>query len=269
MRWIVVGVVIAAVVPGVRVDASTSARLEPTIEYAGIDAPPSEPPFEAGAWQPTRPWPATSPVPRPGSARGLDEREGQRSRAVAAPSDPGTDAPETDFPETPDPDMANRQTAGPRTSAVGERPDHDQRGRAALDSISYPWRDRLPGWTIGFGPGQDGLLGLTLVGERRIEIYVRADQSDALLAHVIAHEIGHAVDVELNDGDERRTWQDTRGIGEVPWWPGDGVGDFSTGAGDFAEGFAVWQVGPSQYRGRLGPLPTTDQLELMARLAAG
>jgi len=85
---------------------------------------------------------------------------------------------------------------------------------------------------------------------------------------VIAHEIGHAVDVSLNSGDDRRKWLDARGIPDAPWWPGEGgVNDFKSGAGDFAEGFAAWQVGTGSYRSKLGSAPNSAQLELIAQLA--
>jgi hypothetical protein len=111
-------------------------------------------------------------------------------------------------------------------------------------------------------------LGYTFTNEKRIEIYVRDSMSEGLLAHVVAHEIGHAVDVSLNTGDERRSWLEARGIPDAQWWPGEGgVSDFKSGAGDFAESFAAWQVGVGSYRSKLGPAPNSEQLELMARLS--
>lgn len=153
------------------------------------------------------------------------------------------------------------------TTASASSTAANERGRWALDQISYPWQEKLPGWTVEFDDGRDGLFGLTLVDDKRIEIYVRDDQSDDLLVHIVAHEIGHAVDVTLNDGGDRRAWQHVRGIEDEPWWPSSAASDFRTGAGDFAESFAYWQARSDNFRSKLGPAPSVDQLELMAALA--
>lgn len=141
------------------------------------------------------------------------------------------------------------------------------RGKAALAHIDFPWEERLAGWTFQFQSATKGAYGYTLTEENRIDIYVRADQSEELLAHVIAHELGHAVDVTLNDGDARRRWQAARGIDDAPWWPDSGAADFATGAGDFAESFAAWQLGSGSFRSELADPPTSDQLSLIAELA--
>ncbi len=157
-------------------------------------------------------------------------------------------------------------TSVPHVATTPPPPTARDRGEAALDSFSYEWRSGLPGWEISFHPGRKGVLGYTFVQERKIEIYVRDDMSDPLLAHVIAHEIGHAIDVSMNSGDERRRWQAARGIEDKPWWPGNGATDFSTGAGDFAESFAAWQVGNASFRSSLGPAPNESQKLLLAEL---
>lgn len=140
-------------------------------------------------------------------------------------------------------------------------------GLDALEQIEYPWVQMLPGWTIEFTGSNEDLFGLTHTRERRIEIFVRPDQTPEMLAHVIAHEIGHAIDVTLNDGDDRRAWQEARGIEHAEWWPGSGATDFATGAGDFAESFASWQASHQGFRSELGGLPTDEQLTLLTELS--
>lgn len=141
------------------------------------------------------------------------------------------------------------------------------RGIDALDELGFAWSEALPDWTIEFRAGREELFGLTHTQENRIEIFVRDGQSDAFLQHVIAHEIGHAVDVSLNSTEDRERWQQARQIEDADWWPGSGATDFATGAGDFAEGFAVWLTGAEGYRSELGPPPTARQLALIEELA--
>ncbi|MDA3040088.1 MAG: hypothetical protein O3C27_11275 [Actinomycetota bacterium] len=159
-----------------------------------------------------------------------------------------------------------RPTAAPTTD---EPRTPTERGHEALELITYDWRDKLSDWSIVFAPGREGVLGLTYVDDKTIEVFVRDDQTAALLAHVIAHEMGHAVDVTLNSSDERERWQEARDIGSAPWWPDDGATDFLTGAGDFAESFAAWQVGSGDFRSKLAGPPNAAQLGLLAELCVG
>ena len=156
----------------------------------------------------------------------------------------------------------------PELVVGGTDVDATRRGLDALATIRYDWRRQLPGWEIRFHTGDTGAYGLTLTEKHRIDIYVRADESDELLAHVIAHELGHAVDVTLNSGDDRRRWLDLRGIDGAPWWPDNRAADFATGAGDFAESFAAWQVGDTSFRSELGQPPTIAERQVLAELSA-
>lgn len=131
-------------------------------------------------------------------------------------------------------------------------------GQQALQQISFDWRSRLPGWTIEFLGPRTGLRGLTFPAQRRIEVYIRPGSSVSD-AHVIAHELGHALDVTRLTNAERVQWRNVRGISDsTPWFPQEGVSDFASGAGDFAEAFAVSQLGTGS-NSHLGGGPTSAQ----------
>ena len=143
-----------------------------------------------------------------------------------------------------------------------------ERRAEVLALISYPWQQRLPGWTIEFLPGRTGYLGYTWIAERRIEIYARSSQSAADLAFTLAHELGHAVDLTLFGLAERTSWLEARGRLDVPWWPGGAYSDFSSGCGDWAEAFAVWQLG-GRTMSEVAGQPSGADLALVARLTRG
>ena len=143
----------------------------------------------------------------------------------------------------------------------------EQRATPALDAISYPWETELPGWHIDFVGANGDIAGYTWSRDRRIEIFVRDDATSADIARILAHEFGHAVDIDRNDPSERARWLEVRGAPDAPWWPIDGAADFATGAGDFAESFTVWQVGADDYRSELAPVPTGAQLDLLIEMA--
>lgn len=136
----------------------------------------------------------------------------------------------------------------------------------ALNLIAYPWPAVLTGWTVEFMPARYDVHGLTFTYDRRIEVYVRPTDDAASLARVLAHELGHAVDLTMNDAEDRDRWLSQRAKPTAPWWPGDGVSDFGTGAGDFAECFATWQVASVSLSEIAGPCTPAD-LQLVAELA--
>lgn len=111
-------------------------------------------------------------------------------------------------------------------------------GVAAESIISYPYRSHLPGWQIEYAGPRDGYRGNTNTVTRTITIYVGTNDTPISVAGVLAHEIGHALDVMYLDESARSTWLDARGI-DAGWWPDSGANDFQVGAGDFAEGVAA------------------------------
>jgi hypothetical protein len=138
-------------------------------------------------------------------------------------------------------------------------------GEAALASIAYPWRQLLPGWTISFRPSRGGFLGMTFRPERRIEIYVRLDRPVNAVAHDIAHELGHAIDVTHLNDERRARYLELRGLkADTAWWACNSCRDLKTGAGDFAETFAWWTAPRYRFYGVLAPAPSDEILALMA-----
>lgn len=139
------------------------------------------------------------------------------------------------------------------------------RGQAALDKISYPWEETLDGWTISFNGPRSDISGWIDFGKRTIYLYVRTSHSDTQLAHVMAHEIGHAVDFLKVSPSEKSLWLEQRGISPQSWYPSAGGNDFNSPAGDFAEAFAVWQVGGA-YQATIASSPTQADFDLLAEI---
>jgi hypothetical protein len=148
--------------------------------------------------------------------------------------------------------------------------DRDARIDAALAAVHFDWRHLLPGWTLAFLGPRPGLQGNTLPASRRVEIYVRSSFTTGQLAQVIAHEIGHAVDVTYFDDADRRAFNVLRGRAPgAGWWVADGQADFASGAGDWAESFASWATGGlGTWASRLGPPPDAAQRAAISRLVS-
>lgn len=140
-------------------------------------------------------------------------------------------------------------------------------GDQALLRVAYPWRERFPEWRVFFRGPRDGIRALTFPAERRIEIFIRSSDTVSSLHRVFAHELGHLVDVELNSDADRDRWREQRSISsDTPWWPSASAPDFATGAGDFAEAFAVWETGVTT-RSTVGTQPTSADIELLIELS--
>lgn len=141
-------------------------------------------------------------------------------------------------------------------------------GVLALSGLWYPWRELLPTWSLRFDGARVGFYGRTLWPDRVIEIYVRPTQDLADVAFALAHEVGHAVDLEHLDSGQRARWKAARGVpATTPWFGPSDAEDFDTPAGDWAECFAAWQVGPCSFHSRVGGVPTEAELHLLSALA--
>lgn len=141
-------------------------------------------------------------------------------------------------------------------------------GAQAEALLRSPLESVVPDWTIEYLPERAGFRGLTFRDSQTIEVYVRAGDTPQEVAGILAHEVGHAIDLSYLDDEDRWQWLQTRGIEDAPWWLTAYASDFHTGAGDFAEAYALWAVGDPSTSVAAGP-PTAAQLDVLASIIAG
>jgi hypothetical protein len=154
-------------------------------------------------------------------------------------------------------------TAAPSASATVSGTARAERLYAA-----FHYDLRRLGYRMVFKTAVPGLLGLTDSRTRTITVYVRSSETDLVLAHTIAHEMGHAVDFTRGTTARHLRYQSVRGIrrSAALWFGCNGCTDYTSSAGDWAEVFAQWLAGPGDFRSRLAPAPTAGQLSLLAPL---
>lgn len=140
-----------------------------------------------------------------------------------------------------------------------------QRGSRVLASLHYDL-GRL-GYRIEFLPAKGGYLGMTIGSRKLVQIYVRSSQSDLVLAHSIAHEVGHVLDFTRGNESTRAQYLSIRRLDpRLTWYGCSGCSDFRTPAGDWAEVFAYWLAGPGDFRSQMAGAPTNAQLRSLDAL---
>ena len=133
------------------------------------------------------------------------------------------------------------------------------RNAAALARIPFSWQQLH--YEIVFLPPQQGIRAMIFERDHKIEIYARPADDAQRVAYDIAHELGHAIDFTFNTAESRRRWMVLRGIdSSTPWFGCNRCTDFETPAGDFAETFALFLLGPGHFSGRIAPPPTPEQI---------
>jgi hypothetical protein len=158
------------------------------------------------------------------------------------------------------------RVGGKSPSSVKEAPEtvSQQRRKAEVIGMIRFCRAKL-GYDIAFLAPRAGYRAMTIASKRRIEIYVRPDDSARLQAYDLAHELGHAFDLEYNNAERRRLWRELRGIPlSTPWFACNRCPDYGTPAGDFAETFAFLLLGPGNYRSTMAQAPTREQIPRLA-----
>jgi hypothetical protein len=137
------------------------------------------------------------------------------------------------------------------------------KGRRALGLVNYPWR-RL-GYRLVFAPGRVGVRAKTDIARRTITIYVRKTDKPERIAHDIAHELGHAYDARYLKPRDRHAYVVLRHRPHAEWWPTAAGSDYASGAGDFAEVFALCHASSREFRSTLSPRPA-HPCALLSRL---
>lgn len=167
----------------------------------------------------------------------------------------------------PAPEATGKEAENPALVAAPVERDVGQRGTDALALVGY--EPEAVGYSVTFLPAKRGIQGRTLRIPQRIEIFVREHQNDRSIAFVIAHELGHAIDFEFGTPERRRRWVEARRIDPgLSWFGCETCEDRSTPAGDFAESFAAWRVGPEpDFDSGLGPPPNQEQVALLEELS--
>jgi hypothetical protein len=100
-----------------------------------------------------------------------------------------------------------------------------------------------------------GVRGRTDTAARTITLFVSPKEAPHRVAHDLGHEIGHAFDATRLSAAQRAAYLRARGVPSAPWWPGREASDYRSGAGDFAEVFALCHAASPDYRSRLAARP--------------
>jgi hypothetical protein len=111
------------------------------------------------------------------------------------------------------------------------------------------------GYTLRVAGPVAGLGGQTDNATRTITLFVAPGDTPNVVAHDLAHEIGHAFDARRLTPARRAAYLRARGAPGAPWLPGTSASDYRSGAGDFAEVFALCHAPSPVYRSRLADRP--------------
>ena len=153
-----------------------------------------------------------------------------------------------------------RTTTAPADSTCSGAGWEQRRGEQALASLLHA----VPaGVTVSFLSSRGALKGMTYYDRAHVDVYVQscASESDSLLRHVVAHEMGHAWDGAHMTDSLRAEYLAARGIAAgTPWFGCNGCQDFATPAGDFAETYAQWQRGVTTSRSTIARPATAAEL---------
>jgi hypothetical protein len=111
------------------------------------------------------------------------------------------------------------------------------------------------GYTLRVAGPVPGMRGQTDTAARTITLFVSPNDTPNVVAHDLGHELGHAYDARMLTAAQRAAYLRARGAPSAPWFPGARASDYRSGAGDFAEVFALCHAASPVYRSRLVDRP--------------
>lgn len=137
---------------------------------------------------------------------------------------------------------------------ITDRTELDRIGTQALALVAYD--PTKLGYAIRFEPGRPGVRAQLDRSSRAISVFLRRGDLPHVVAHDIAHELGHAYDKTRMDEGARSAYLTSRGVPTAAWNT-SGDSDYAVGAGDFAEVFALCHAASPDFRSELAPRPAT------------
>jgi hypothetical protein len=111
------------------------------------------------------------------------------------------------------------------------------------------------GYSLRVAGPVPGMRGQTDTAARTITLFVSPNDTPNVVAHDLGHELGHAFDARMLTAAQRAAYLRARGVPNAPWFPGARASDYRSGAGDFAEVFALCHAASPVYRSRLADRP--------------
>lgn len=139
--------------------------------------------------------------------------------------------------------------------AVRPVTDPAERARVGADALALVRFDPGElGYAVRFEPGRAGVRAQVDRSSQTISVYLRRGDLPHVVAHDIAHELGHAYDQSRMDDAGRAAYLSRRGVPTAAWLPAGGS-DYAVGAGDFAEVFALCNAASPDFRSELAPRP--------------
>jgi hypothetical protein len=145
-------------------------------------------------------------------------------------------------------------SARPGALPAGSAQERDALLRSALSLVSLP-HGKL-GYRVVAAPPRPRVRAQIDRRSRTITVFVSTSDSLHRIAHDVAHELGHAYDDRRMTPALRRGYLQRRGVPGTAWWPRGRFSDLRSGAGDFAEVFALCHAPSPEFRSRLAPKPT-------------